>query len=255
MLPPRSDVHVHLLPALLRPEDLAGGVAAVIDVLRASTTVIQALANGATAVLPCATIEEARAVAARFAPEPVLLGGERGGVRIEGFDLDNSPASYTAAVVGGRTIAFTTTNGTAALRCCEAADGIILAAFNNLSAAAAWLEHAGRRVHLVCAGTDGRLTAEDILCAGMLARRLTGGGAAADVDLPTELAIDFARRRGADPALLLRTLRESLGGRNLIELGFDADIAIAARVDSLAVVPQFDRRSGTLTTRPAAAGG
>src|SRR5262245_9024917 len=108
-------VYVHLAPELFQSGDLHDGVAVVIDVLRASTTIVQALAAGALAVIPCSEVDEAERLAARFRPGTALLGGERKGVRIAGFDLGNSPGEYTPAVLRGKTLIFTTTNGTRAL--------------------------------------------------------------------------------------------------------------------------------------------
>src|SRR5262245_8863015 len=109
------DVHVHLLPELVPPEALAGGVAVVIDVLRATTTVVHALAAGCAAVRPCAGVDEARALAGSMRAGRVLLGGERGGLPLPGFDAGNSPREYTPAVCRGTTLVLTTTNGTRAL--------------------------------------------------------------------------------------------------------------------------------------------
>src|SRR5690606_11885535 len=100
MSPP---VHVALLPAFVTPAALQGGVAVVIDILRASTTIVHALAEGARAVLPFESVDDARAAAAIQSPGSALLGGERGGERIEGFDLGNSPLEYTPDVVSGKT--------------------------------------------------------------------------------------------------------------------------------------------------------
>ncbi len=108
-------LRVYMLPDLLAGQSLAGCRAVVVDVLRATTTVVQALSAGARAVVPCLTIDDARARAAEFPPGEALLGGERGGLPIEGFDLGNSPAEYTSQVVAGKTVVLTTTNGTKAL--------------------------------------------------------------------------------------------------------------------------------------------
>jgi hypothetical protein len=108
--PGRQTVRIYPLPAQIEPGDLAGGIAVVIDVLRASTTIIVALTNGATRVIPCGDVETARRLAAEDATGDTLTGGERGGVKIEGFDLDNSPATYSRHRVAGKTIIFTTTN-------------------------------------------------------------------------------------------------------------------------------------------------
>src|SRR5436305_14591547 len=106
------DVQVHLLPALVPPGRLAGGVAVVIDVLRATTTIVHALAAGCIAVRPCAEIAEARELADRLPAGKVLLAGERGGKPIEGFDLGNSPREFTSSRCKGTTLVLTTTNGT-----------------------------------------------------------------------------------------------------------------------------------------------
>src|SRR6516162_9824086 len=104
------DVHVHLLPELAAPGRLRGGVAVVIDVLRATTTIIHALAAGCTAVRPCAEVEEARELAGGMRAGRVLLGGERGGAPLPGFDLGNSPREYTTKVCRGNTLVLTTSN-------------------------------------------------------------------------------------------------------------------------------------------------
>jgi len=102
------------LPELIPPNRLVDGLAVVVDVLRATTTIIHALAAGCTAVRPCAEVEEARALAGEMRAGRVLLGGERGGVQLPGFDLGNSPREYTAKVCHGNTLVLTTSNGTRA---------------------------------------------------------------------------------------------------------------------------------------------
>src|SRR5438105_15063042 len=109
------DVQVHLLPALAAPGRLRGSVAVVIDVLRATTTIVHALAAGCTAVRPVAEVDEARALADRLPAGKVLLGGERGGAPLPGFDLGTSPREYTARRCKGTTLVLTTSNATRAL--------------------------------------------------------------------------------------------------------------------------------------------
>ena len=152
---------VHLVPSLMPGPLPSGSVGVVIDILRASTTIVHALAQGARQVIPCLTVEEAEAVAGRL-PERPLLGGERHARLIPGFDLDNSPLKYTRDVVAGRTIVFTTTNGTKALQQCSAADEALVGAFVNRRALVERLRTESRPVHLICAGTDGYLTADDV---------------------------------------------------------------------------------------------
>jgi 2-phosphosulfolactate phosphatase len=238
------ELRVHLLPSLVEPADLAGRTVVVIDVLRATTTICHALAAGAVAVVPCLEIDEARATAGQVSG-PVALGGERKGLKIEGFDLGNSPTEYTAGSVGGRTVVFTTTNGTRAMHRAAQAGEILIGAFVNRAALVRELR-TRPRVDLLCAGTYGAITAEDCLLAGAVVDGLAGGSV--DLNDQARLARDAwrtVRDRGPPAA----SLRECQGGRNLIAEGFDADIETAAVVDRFDIVPRLDLQTGRITLR------
>jgi 2-phosphosulfolactate phosphatase len=238
-------IHVHLLPKLVDPASLRDGIAVVIDVLRATTTIVHALAAGVNLVIPCGEIEQAREISATTLTGTALLGGERHGQRIPGFDLDNSPLKYTSDILTGKTLVFTTTNGTRALSVCLEASRILVAAFVNRQATIDALSADGRPVHLVCAGTDGYITTEDVLFAGSVASALyktadgreTGGRSTADDE--TQLAIALWETADRQPDAILQVLRNSRGGRNLIELGFDADIARSAECDRFDFAVEF----------------
>lgn len=234
------ELFVHFLPDLIAPDALRGGVAVVIDVLRASTTMISALASGATAVVPCGETEEARQCATGFPAGTAILGGERGGTRITGFDLGNSPLECTGDVVRGKTVVFTTTNGTRALLRSQAARRVLVGAFANLHSVVNVLLNESGPVHIVCAGTDGQITLEDCLCAGAMAceiRRAYAGEITAND--PAMMAMGLYESLGRNRSSLLQAMRSSRGGRNLIELGYDADIEVAARCDTTNLVPEF----------------
>jgi len=232
----------------------AGGIAVVIDVLRASTTIVTALAHAAERVRPVRTVAEARAEAIA---SHALLGGERGGLRIDGFDLGNSPLEYTRDRVAGRSIVITTTNGTAALHACTAAAEVLIGAVVNRAAVAATAralaaEHGGCEIHLVCAGTDGAVTEEDLLAAGAIldaASQLPGGGQDA-IDPAGRAALARFRSALAEgpaaPEAIVRAFADSRGGRNLIELGMAADLPAAAAIDALTTVPRLDPATGWL---------
>jgi 2-phosphosulfolactate phosphatase len=243
---------VHLLPELATPDRFEGAIAVVLDVLRASTTITHALAAGAASVVPCETVDEARRVAATFPPASVLLGGERGGTRIEGFDLVNSPATYSADVVAGKTVVFTTTNGTRALRHARAARRRLIGCFSNLNGLLDLLIRESSPVHLLCAGTNGRISSEDVLCAGALARGfgLATGQATAAFDDQTQIAISLYETCADNPERFRNTLHTSRGGRNLHQLGLDADIDVAASWDVLPIVPELMPAAGRI--QPAA---
>jgi 2-phosphosulfolactate phosphatase len=242
----RQTVRIYPLPANIEPGTLAGGVAVVIDVLRASTTIIVALANGAVRVIPCGLVDTARRLAAEDETGNTLTGGERGGVKIEGFDLDNSPASYSPERVAGKTIAFTTTNGTAALLQTDGAARVLIGALVNRQAIVEALHADGRPVHLICAGTDGRMTSEDVFGAAAIAAGLARFD---DVELWDEMTQSTAKHwpEGVPADRLVEWLDTSPGGSNLVALGFQDDIARAAQVDSISVVPEYSSFTRAIT--------
>ena len=166
---------VYALPRLVEPEELAGGTAVVIDVLRAATTIAYALAAGAVQIIPCREISDALALADRFPPDEIVLGGERNGVPIDGFQLGNSPEEYSSDRVAGKTVIFTTTNGTRAMDHARAADEVLVAAFVDAAAVVARLLER-EKISILCAGTEGHISEDDVLLAGMLVDRLQRQG-------------------------------------------------------------------------------
>jgi 2-phosphosulfolactate phosphatase len=229
------EVHVYLLPELAPPERLRGGVAVVIDVLRATTSIVYALAAGCTAVRPCLEVDEARALADEMRAGQVLLAGERGGLPLPGFDLGNSPRRFIPRLCRGVTLVLTTTNGTRALLCCRPAARTLVAAFVNYSAVCEQLRHEMRPVHVVCAGTDGDVTLEDTLLAGALVDFLCDLGSV-NLNDGARLAWDCFETHGR---CLQGALELSHGGRNLRQIGFAEDIEAAARIDEFALVPEL----------------
>jgi 2-phosphosulfolactate phosphatase len=253
-----SSLRVHFLPTLLEPDELAGATAVVIDLLRASTTICYALAARAKEIIPCLEVEEARRRAAEIVPPP-LLGGERGGVQIEGFDLGNSPDEYRPEMVGGRTIVFTTTNGTRAMLARRGAGRLVIGSFVNLSSVCGQL-NPNQATHLICAGTQSRITREDVLCAGAIVDRLFSWDIVGTSDINDEarIARDAWRETMhgldvSDPGAietLIETLRETQGGRNLIALGLEHDIAAAAQIDRFQIVPELDTKRWRICAAP-----
>jgi 2-phosphosulfolactate phosphatase len=172
------------LPALAQ-RDLRATACVVFDVLRATSTFVTALQNGAKEIIPVSEIAEAveikKAESRKQKAESILLGGERNGVRISAdgidFDLGNSPREYTPEKVRGKTIVSTTTNGTRALRACVGAKTILAASFLNLTATAEFLRRENcEDILLVCAGTGENEALEDVLAAGALCELLARWG-------------------------------------------------------------------------------
>ncbi|EAQ79867.1 2-phosphosulfolactate phosphatase [Blastopirellula marina] len=240
-------IYVHLLPELASEETLAGSTAVVIDVLRATTTIVHMLAAGADHVSPCISIEDAKEKASLI--DGALLGGERGGVRIDGFDLGNSPTEYSRDVVAGHPVIFTTTNGTKAMQRCQRASRILIGAFVNLSAVCRELSDA-ENVHLVCAGTAGEVTREDVLLAGAIVDLMTATGRW-EVNDAAQIAADAWRtaQENLVAVPLVERLQKSRGGRNVLAIGLENDIQIAATLDKFDLVPELDAATWEIRLR------
>lgn len=233
-------LHVHLHADFVAPEALAGGVVVVIDNLRASVTMTAALFNGATGVIPTLTVEAA--IAARPEHPGCLLGGERGGVLIPGFDLDNSPRAYTRDAVAGRPVVFTTANGTAAIIKSRLAARILIGSFVNLTAVCQAVANDPRPVHLLCCGTREDVGLDDILPAGAMVDLLTSAGRAHVTNDSGRVAL-LAWRGVSD---LADAMRQSRGGRGLANLGLADDLAVCTAIDSMPVVPELSAADGVL---------
>lgn len=253
MPPMKPTLSVYALPRYVDPKEFAGGTAVVIDVLRAATTIAYALEAGAHEIIPCLEVADALALAEQFSADEVVLGGEREGVPIDGFQLGNSPEEYSPDRVGGKTVIFTTTNGTRALAHARAADEVLVAAFVDASAIVAKLLD-WERIHILCAGADGHISEDDVLLAGMLVDRLQrqrGMGYQQNAQAITAREFwlnSFAlpQALGAEPLgpdRLADALRKSLGARNLIALGLDDDILAAAQMDRFDMVPRLDPKT------------
>jgi len=225
----------------------------ILDILRASSTITYALNSGARAVIPCEAVEEAEQIAAELrqtAGTSFLLGGERQGVLIEGFDLDNSPARYAVETVAGKDIIFTTSNGTRALKHAIQARQILIGALINLDAVVKILSKSEGVIYLVCAGTDGNVTGEDCLCAGAIAAELQKlMDQELIMDDSTRIVVDYYHSQVCVENGLLSAVRASLGGRNLIRRGFEEDIRLCSQRGLFSEVPEYDHQSGKITLK------
>jgi 2-phosphosulfolactate phosphatase len=231
--------------------DLSETVCVVFDVLRATSSMVTALANGAEVVIPVAEISEALAL--KQSEPGLLLAGERHGRRIEAnltggvdFDLGNSPREFTRERVAGRRLAMTTTNGTRALRACSKARQVLVGSFLNLEATARFVEKsAPGQLLVICSGTFEEASFEDALAAGALCDRLWPhyGGAIADSALMCRRLYLMARDN------LLSTLSEAANGRRLLSLAdLRDDVAFCAQRDIFPLIIELGH-AGVVTAR------
>lgn len=237
------------LDVYLTPDEItgaaAGRVVAVIDVLRASTTIAVALDNGARAVIPFAEPDDMVTRSKQFERDSVLLTGERKMVPLRGFDLGNSPREFTAAYVGGKTVLISTTNGTRAILAAQGARDIVVAAYVNWTAVTAMLRTAlrgGADIAIACAGTDGHFALEDAACAGRyvrsVTRRLSGVALNDAAHACSLISHNYGDQVG-------RVLIDSVHGRALADAGFREDLSVCAEIDTHPVVPVFTDRQIT----------
>jgi 2-phosphosulfolactate phosphatase len=212
---------------------LAGRAVVAIDALRATSTIVTALANGAERIVPKRSVEEARAEAASRPGS--ILSGERFGLKVDRFDLGNSPLEYTPGAVAGKTIVMTTTNGTQALAASAGADEILCGALLNARAVASHLRASGReRTLIVCAGTDGEFSLDDAVTAGAIIDRIAP---VPDVDSLSDSALAALILFRSLESDLHSAFLSSTHGRRLLEIGLGNDVGYCASVDTHDVVP------------------
>jgi len=218
----------------VNPDDLSGQAAVVIDTFRATTTMTTALQNGAACMIPVMHVKDALAIKAQ--DSDVLLGGERRTQKIDGFDFGNSPLEYTAQAVGGRRVVMSTTNGTKAVMAAKKAATIMLGCLNNASAVAEKLAKLQLDVTLLCAGTVGRLSMEDLLTAGMIIAHLQQ---ICDVTLcdTSITARDMYIMHQSD---INGVLKNTAHYNTMLKNDLAGDIAFCMQTDICSTVPVFD---------------
>lgn len=209
-------------------------IAVVIDVLRATSVITTALNNKAQCVIPVKTIEEAHSLYASCDASMTLLGGERNAQKIEGFDLSNSPLEYKKHTVEGKTIIFTTTNGTNAIDNVKGAKEVILACFRNAQAVVDYVAKSGKDISIVCAGTEGRFSLDDGLCAGMLIELLKQQTAVETDDLGL-LVTQYYNQNKTN---LLGALSNCYHLKRLFTLGFYDDIRFCLETSCVTTIPE-----------------
>jgi len=245
-----TNLEVLFTPAdfdVLGKRDLSDTTCVVFDVLRATSSIVTALSQGARSVKPVLTIEEALDM--RAAHPEVLLAGERDGLRIEGnlsnnvtFDFGNSPREFLDRPLTGRTIVITTTNGTRALRACAKAQRILVSCFLNLDrTAGALANNPPAKLLVICSGTFEEAAYEDTLAAGALCDRLwkSYDGHASDSAL-------MSRKLWLqESSLLEQALREARNGRRLLTRpALAEDVAFCARLNVFPLVAEMDSTRG-----------
>lgn len=192
----KNNIELFISTQTLIEEDVRGKTVVVIDVLRASSTIVTALQNGAKGIIPVADMDLAGKISQGMDSPQYLLCGEKNGDKIEGYHLGNSPLEYTAETVSDKTIILNTTNGTKAIKKAKLAREIIVGCFLNMSQIIAYLEQTEQPIALVCAGWQGRLSFEDLLCAGQIIHELYGGKLSTEAHDAIKIAFECYQKYG-----------------------------------------------------------
>jgi 2-phosphosulfolactate phosphatase len=239
---------IEVYPTCDSVKDLSGKTAIVIDVLRATSVITTALFNGAEKVISVPSVDDALNLAGEY-EGGALLGGERGGVKIPGFDLGNSPLEYKKELVAGKTVILTTSNGTRAIKASENAEHVLIGCFLNASAVAEKALELASRIEspcvvVVCAGTLGEFSLDDAACAGLIVDYL-----ASILEREKETS-KFSDLAFACRELFLKyqndlkaLISHAAHYRRLIRLGFERDIYYCLQMDVIDCVPVYDRKT------------
>ena len=222
-------IDVCLSPALLNLYDISNSIVVVIDILRATSSIVYGIDNGAEAIIPVAQVEDCLAYAGR----DYLLAAERNGEVVTGYDFGNSPFSYTKEKVAGKTVVLTTTNGTKALHMArESAHQVVMGAFLNLQTLCNWLEIQDKNVLLLCAGWKDKFNLEDTLFAGAVVEKLRG--AFSHVDDSSVAAEDLYSCAKND---LRKYLHKSSHSHRLAQLDIEEDVKFCLQLDICETIP------------------
>lgn len=221
---------VCLSPDLIHLYDLKGKNAVIVDILRATSCMVTAMAYGIAEIIPVASVEECKALQAKGLP----AAAERDGSKVAGFDLDNSPFSYMAENLKNKTIAVTTTNGTHALVKSLSAETVLVGAFLNISAVSQFIIDSNRDTVVVCAGWKGNFNLEDTLFAGALATKVKD-----NFDIGQDSTIAAINLYESNKNDLLTFVNKSQHVKRLANLNIHKDIAFCLSFDEYKSLPVY----------------
>ncbi len=213
-----------------------GKTCVVIDVLRASTVIVNALANGAKEIIPVGTVDFAMKVSGDAFRSQTLLGGERNTKKVEGFNLGNSPLEYTPEIVNGKSIIHYTTNGSKSIVKAKFAENLFIACFNNLTAVVEHMNKLGKDFEIICAGNNGSLNMEDSVCAGKMIFEIQKRKKDLVLSDSSNACLIMYKTFSKS---ILKMLKSTEHGKLLIENGFVDDIKECAKLDATDIIPYF----------------
>ena len=239
------EIDIQLLPSPPDSDILIDRTVVVIDVLRATSVMVQAISQGALEILPLASAEEAFQMAKVFPQDSILLGGERESKKVPGFDLGNSPKEYVAERIRGKKLILATTNGTKAFHLVSSGKEILVGSFFNIGAAARRCLESDRDLLIFPSGDEGDFSLEDTICGGMLIELITRKGKKSISLTDASYSAQILYQGFKDN--LLGVFRLSHHGKELIIHGFEDDLVYCAQINITRLVPIF--REGVIRAK------
>jgi 2-phosphosulfolactate phosphatase len=237
-------IDIQFLPSPPNLHLLSDRVIVVIDILRATSTMVHAMSQGALEIIPVATVEEVFQMAKVFPRSSIILGGERESKKVQGFDLGNSPNEYVIEKVKGKKLILTTTNGTKAFHLVSSGKEILVGSFFNIGAVAKRCLELDRDLLFFPSGDEGNFSLEDTICGGMLIELITKKSRKPISLTDASQCAQILYKRFEEN--LLEGFYLSHHGKELIRRGFGDDLVYCARVDTTDIVPVF--RDGVIRT-------
>ncbi len=230
----KINLEVHFTPSSIDEESVTGKNVVVIDVLRAGSSIVVALTNGAREIIPVGDMETGYKVYSNLTREVTLRCGERNGKMIQGFDLGNSPIAFTEEKVKGKSIVMLTTNGTTAIVKARYAKNLIVASFLNLTSVVNVMKSWDSDIIILCSGQDNRFSLEDTICAAKIVAELTKDNDNYLLDDSGRCALTLEKTHGGN---ILKMMKNSDHGKYLVEIGFEDDLKFCGNIDSIPAVP------------------
>ncbi len=243
-MPSLNQIDVYFSAQTCQDEQLRDKTVVVVDVLRATSTIVTAIANGAKGVIPVGDMGEASKISQNIDSEDHLLCGEKDGVKIQGYDLGNSPLEYTRELVSGKTLIFNTTNGTKAIKKSLGAKELLIAAFLNIDMVVETLRFLDNEIVIVCSGWKGRLCMEDLMLAGNIIYNLSDGQMHPETPDGAKVAFSIYEKFGND---LESVIFNSNHAVRLKEIAGTEDVSYSCRKNTTRVLPVL--KEGIITNR------
>ena len=228
----KKTIDVCLSPYLYPIYHKDDSIVVVIDILRATSAMCTAFENGVEKIIPVATIEEA----SEYKKKGYLVGAERNGIALDGFDFGNSPYSYMNDKINGKTIVISTTNGTQAIDAAQKAYKVVIGAFTNITAICDWLDSQNKNILLLCSGWKNKFNLEDSLFAGALTERLLKKS---DFQLSdSALSVSYLYKQAESNPY--KFLRNSSHTERLASMGLKHDIKYCLSLDKTKIIPVLE---------------